>query len=333
MEPSRPPPAVAAWEGQRVRRAGSAGLRTSLRPRWSGWVPLLFLLQHSSASCAHSPIERAVADAMVDSDFVTKGWPSLQTLSTEPARRYGFLHAFISSELRLLLKQEHGLEGTRELEAFDSTASEAFDEVFRNARMAGVHPTETLLLLYCRTPVLTWHIVLTQQKLVVRSSAMAHAFGVRWSDILQFELSSTPPRHYTIRANPKTVHPTGQSVGSATERYDALGPFEERMLFPAVVVNLLEKTVVRITDWTKTEIASCRSDSSLRETPQPQQNEHCDDKINPGTQKEAIMTHTTCGEDETKRSLHISDSHRNEPNQKFGRSHVTLGTDQRKDEL
>ncbi|KAL1518504.1 hypothetical protein AB1Y20_002795 [Prymnesium parvum] len=185
--------------------------------------------------------ESIVAHAMAATDFVEQGWPSIHVTSREASQRFGFLHCFVSPDVRERLSSEHGLNPTGGLAALENATSTLFRGLLESAGAAPVHTSEVLFMLYCRTPVLTWHVIGTYQKLIVRSSAMASCFGVRWDKILYFESSSGLPRHHTVRAKPKSVHAIGRPAGSQKERYDALGPFEERMLLPAVVVRLLDR--------------------------------------------------------------------------------------------
>eukprot|EP00966_Prymnesium_polylepis_P088768 2054238-Prymnesium_polylepis.1 len=81
---------------------------------------------------------------------------------------------------------------------------------------------------------------------------MAGPYGVLWTDILSFEGSASPPRHYTVRAKPHSVSlfaaARDSSATHGVEGYDALGPFEERLLLPVPVVDLLERIHKRFRD-------------------------------------------------------------------------------------
>ena len=191
-----------------------------------------------------STAEAVLAKTLVETRFIENGWRELRTGELAETFKFGFLNCFISPEVRKTLKTAHGLAGSHALAEFESTRSKAFLAIFEAAGLS-VEASDVLLLLYCRSPVLTWHIAATGSHLVVRSSAMAHAFWVRWDDILRFEASEGLPRHYTIHAQPESVSAAGQEI--VRERYSALGPFEERLLLPRVVVGLLERSRADLT--------------------------------------------------------------------------------------
>ena len=180
---------------------------------------------------AHDAHDEALADILRSTKFVDTSWPALRS-----SDEYGFQHCFVSP-YALSRFEEQWLE---------STSSDSLARILSDAALS-LEASDVLLLLFTRTPVLRWHVVVTRSHFIVRSSAMAGPYGVLWTDILRFEGSKSPPRHYTVRAKPRSVRLFDSSANGA-ERYDALGPFEERLLLPAAVVNLLERIHKRFRD-------------------------------------------------------------------------------------
>lgn len=211
------------------------------------------------------PHEIILADAMVGMGFVSEGWKKLHSVSNDPSQAFGFRHCFISSGVHSVLREMHNLDGTPELAALETTSSREFKLIFEKAGLSIVHAKDVLLLLFCRTPVLEWHVAATKSHLIVRSSAMSTSFGVRWDDILRFEANTGFPKHYIIRARPESVRARGRSTSGHPSRYDSLGPFEERLLLPAVLVQLLDRLKERLTAYSR----------SMREA-QEQNQDHCD---------------------------------------------------------
>ena len=183
-----------------------------------------------------STADEAVFRAIIDSKFVDS-WARLHSDG-----EIGFTDWFVDPAVRMRLK------GTPGVDTIKSTTRRAFESFYRPADFAGVPRSDVLLLLFCRTVVLTWHIVATRSHLLVRSSGAGDSYSIAWRHIKQFESSTTAPKHYTVHGKRDSV------VSGSGKRFSVLGPFEARMLLPDDIVALLERLRAYLTELDREEL-------------------------------------------------------------------------------